>query len=220
MSFAVTFAIKLLPLYVNIFLGYLAGKKLQASQETVSNLMFYMISPLIMFNGVINTQLNQSIISLPFITFIISSALCFIFYRFSRKIWTDPTKNLMAFSAGSGATGYFGLPVAMLIFDEQTQGMYIMALLGVTLYDNSLGYYISAKGVEGTKESIKKVLCLPTLYAFILGLIINHLHVPMPEIYVDFIEPMKGVYVVLGMMIIGIGLSGMTQFNFDLNLSG
>lgn len=42
----------------------------------------------------------------------------------------------------------------------------------------------------------------------------------MPEIYTDFIEPMKGVYVVLGMMLIGIGLSGLTELKFDLKFIG
>ncbi len=220
MPFALTFAIKLLPLYVNILLGYLAGKKLKINQEGVSNLLFYMIAPLIIFNGVMNTKLNQSIITLPLLTFIISSVLCLVFYRLSLRIWSDSTKNLMAFSAGSGATGYFGLPIAMLIFDEQVQGIYIMALLGVTLYDNSVGYYINAKGVESTRESIKKVLSLPTLYAFLFGLSFNYLNVPMPEIYTDFIEPIRGVYGVLGMMVIGLGLAGMTQFQFDFKFIG
>lgn len=220
MPFAVTFAIKLLPLYLNIFLGFLAGKKLQVKQEAISNLLFFLIAPLIIFNGVMNTKLNQSIISLPLLTFFISSALCLIFYRLSLKIWSDPTKNLMAFSAGSGATGYFGLPIAMLIFDEQVQGIYIMALLGVTLYDNSVGYYINAKGVESTRVCLKKVLTLPTLYAFLIGLAFNYLEVPMPEIYTDFIEPIRGVYIVLGMMVIGIGLAGMTQFKVDFKFIG
>ncbi len=125
MSFATTFAIKLLPLYFNILLGYIAGKKLEANQESISKILFYMIGPLIMFNGIIHTQLNASVLTLPIVTFTISCVLCIIFYRFSRKIWTDSSKNLVAFSAGSGATGYFGIPLALMIFDQQAEGVYI-----------------------------------------------------------------------------------------------
>jgi predicted permease len=220
MPFVVTFAIKLLPLYFNILLGYIAGKKLQANQKTISDLLFYMISPLIIFNGVLNTKLNSSSLTLPFLTFMISCTLCVIFYRFSRKIWADSSKNIMAFSAGSGATGYFGVPLAMMIFDPPTEGVYIMALLGVTLYDNSLGYYISMKGSYTPMQCLIKVFRLPTLYAFLLGLLINIFELPMPEIYREFINPIKGVFVVLGMMIIGIGLSGLTQFKLDFKFVG
>lgn len=220
MSFGISFAIKLLPLYFNILLGYIAGKKLQANQETISKLMFYIISPLIIFNGVIHTKLNASIMSLPILTFAISCSLCVIFYRFSRRIWSDSTKNLMAFSAGSGATGYFGVPLALIIFDQQTEGIYIMALLGVTLYDNSLGYYISVKGSYTTMECMKKILTLPTLYAFLLGMAINLFQIPIPDVYTDFITHIKGVYIVMGMMIIGIGLAGLTEFKLDFKFIG
>jgi malate permease and related proteins len=220
MPFIVTFAIKLLPLYFNILLGYIAGKKLQANQETIAKLMFYIISPLIIFNGTLHTKLNSSILSLPFLTFAISCTLCIIFYRLSRKIWTDSSKNIMAFSAGSGATGYFGLPVAMMVFDQQTEGIYIMALLGVSLYDNSLGYYISVKGSYTPMQCLIKVLRLPTLYAFLFGLIFNLFQVTMPEVYTEFITPIKGVYVVLGMMIIGIGLAGLKQYKLDFKFVG
>lgn len=220
MSFAMTFAIKLLPLYLNILLGYIAGKKLQANQETINKLMFYMISPLVIFNGIINTHLDWRIASLPILTFAISCTLCVIFYRFSRKIWTDTSKNIMAFSAGSGATGYFGVPLALMIFDQQAVGVYIMALLGVTLYDNSLGYYISFKGIHSRKECIQNILSLPTLYAFLFGLIINIFHLPIPEVYTDFITPIKGVYIVMGMMIVGVGLANITEFKLDFKYVG
>ena len=199
---------------------YIAGKKLQANQETISKLMFYMISPLIIFNGILHTKLSSTLLTLPFLTFTISCSLCVIFYRFSRKIWTDSSKNIMAFSAGSGATGYFGLPIAMMIFDQQTQGIYIMALLGVSLYDHSLGYYISVRGSYTPLQCLTKVLCLPTLYAFLLGFIFNIFQISLPDVYTEFMTPIKGVYVVLGMMIVGIGLAGLTQFKLDFKFVG
>lgn len=212
--------IKLTPLYLNILLGYIAGKKLEANRDTIAKIMFYMINPLIIFNGVINTTIDARILSLPIITFLIASSLCIIFYRFSRKIWTDSSKNIMAFSAGSGNTGYFGIPLAMLLFDSQVEGVYIMALLGITLYENSLGYYISAKGTYTPAECFSKLLTLPTLYAFLGGLCINLFHLPLPEVYRDFIGHIKGVYAVLGMMIIGLGIAGLTNFKLDLKFIG
>lgn len=220
MPFAVTFAIKLLPLYFNILLGYIAGKKLQANQETISKMMFYMINPIIIFNGVLFTEFNAGILALPLLTFIISCTLCLVFYWLSRRMWNDGSKNLMAFSAGSGATGYFGLPLALMLFDEQAEGIYIMAMLGVSFYDNSLGYYISVKGSDNTKQCLKKMLTLPTLYAFLFGLVFNLSKIQMPEIYHDFITPLKGVYIVLGMMIIGIGLASLTEFKLDFKFVG
>lgn len=220
MLFVFSFALKLLPLYFYILLGYIAGKKLQLNQEAISKLIFYIISPLIIFNGVLLTKLNSSVLTLPVLTFVISCSLCLFFYRLSRKIWSDSSKNIMAFSAGSGATGYFGVPLAMMLLEPETEGIYIMGLLGVTLYDNSLGYYISVKGTSTPRECLIKVLSIPTLYAFICGLLLNILQIPMPEIYLEFMNPIKEVYIVLGMMMIGMGLAGLKQFKVDLKFVG
>jgi malate permease and related proteins len=215
MPFFASFTIKLLPLYLNIFLGYIAGKKLKINQEAISRLMFYIISPLIIFNGVLHTKLTATTLLLPMITFLISCLICIVFYRLSRKIWTDSSKNIMAFSAGSGATGYFGIPLAMILLDAEMQGIYIMALLGVSLYDNTLGYYISVRGSHTFLQSLYKVLCIPTLYAFILALLCNYFQLPLPDFFAEFIHPIKGVYVVLGMMIVGLGFANLDRFRLD-----
>lgn len=208
--------LKLLPLYLNILLGYIAGKKLQANRETIANIMFFLINPLIVFYGVLNTHLDASIMTIPVLTFAIACSICLLFYIFSRKMWTDSSRNILAFSAGSGMTGYFGYPLAMMIFDRQTEGIYIMALLGVTLYENSLGYYISAKKSFSSKECLMKIFQLPSIYAFFGGLLLNCIGFQPHDAVNDFFGHIKGVYVVLGMMIIGLGLTSFKEVKFDL----
>lgn len=220
MTLFVNLVYKLLPLYINVLMGFVAGKKLNASRDTIATIMFYMINPLIIFNGVLNTKINPSILSLPLLTFTIASTISIVFYRFSRKIWNDSSKNIMAFSAGSGNTGYFGVPLAMLLFDQQAEGIYIMSLLGITLYENSLGYYITAKSNFPSSECIKKLFRLPTIYAFLLALSINLFHVHVPDVFKDFIAHIKGVYVVMGMMIVGLGIASLTSFKLDFKFIG
>lgn len=212
--------IKLSPLYLNIFLGYIAGKKLEAHRDTIAKIMFYMISPLIIFNGVLHTHIDFSILSLPVLTFLVASMICLLFYRLSYRIWQDTSKNIMAFSAGSGNTGYFGIPMAMMLFDDQVVGIYIMAVMGISLYESSLGFYITAKGKYTPRECLAKLVKLPAIYALFGGLALNILHWPVPEIFYDFIGHIKGVYTVFGMMIIGLGLAGLTSFKLDLKYLG
>lgn len=220
MSFVSTLSLKIAPLYMNILMGYIAGKILQANRDTVARIMFYMISPIVIFNGVLNTKLDTSILLLPFLTFAISSCLCIGFYKLSKLIWTDTSKNLMAFSAGNGNTGYFGLPVALLLFNNQGEGIYIMSFLGITLYENSIGFYVFAKGIYTAKECLRKIIKLPSLYAFLGGLVLNYSKIEMPELFTEFMGHIKGTYTVLGMMIIGLGLAGLHNFKLDLKFIG
>lgn len=220
MSSALPLMIKLIPLYLNILLGYIAGRRLDLKGDGIARLMFYMINPLIIFNGVATIELEGSIFFLPVIIFCLSCMICLIFYRLSRRIWQDSSKNLVAFSAGSGNTGYFGLSLALMLLGDATAAIYIMAMLGITFYENSLGYYISAKGKYSPLECLKKLLLLPTTYALLLGVIVNVFAVDLPEIYTDFIGHIRGAYTVLGMMLVGLGMAALSSFKLDLKFIG
>jgi len=220
MSVFAAILLKLAPLYLNILLGYIAGRLLKTPIDTISRLMFFIINPLIMFNGVLHTRIDASVLSLPFVVFILSCALCLGIYQLVKHMWTDASKNLVAFSAGTGNTGYFGLPLALLLFDTQGEGVYMMALLGVTIYENTLGFYILAKGTHGPTECLKKLFLMPSLYAALLALSITYFHIPMPEVFTEFMCHIKGTYTVLGMMTVGLGLAALHHLELDLKFLG
>lgn len=211
---------KILPLYFNMILGVVASKLLKTPRDPLARLIFFIINPFIIFNGVLTTQLSWEILSLPFVIFIICSSLCLIFYRISGNFWDDKTRNVLAFAAGSGNTGYFGLPLALLLFNDQGEGVYIMAAFGVTFYDNTVGYYVLAKEKEPFYKSLFKLLKVPTIHAFFLGLILNLLGVNVNEVFEEFMSHIKGAYTLLGMMILGLSLANLKTFRLDLRFIG
>ena len=216
----ITLLNKIIPLYMNIALGFIAGKALDTNRESIARIMFFLINPIIIFNGVMNVNLDWSVLSLPILTFTISSVLCLTFFRATENIWTDSSRNLMSFSAGSGNTGYFGLPIALLLFNAEGEGIYILALLGITLYENSVGYYVLAHGTTTRIECLKKIIKLPAIYAFLGALFLNTCGIDMPVVLVEFTNHIKGTYTVLGMMIVGLGLAGLSHFKVDLTFIG
>lgn len=211
---------KIIPLYMNIGLGIIAGRALNVNRETIAKIMFYLVNPIIIFNGVMNVTLNSSVLSLPILTFILSSGLCLIFFKMTKGIWNDSSRNLIAFSAGSGNTGYFGLPLALLLFNDEGEGIYILALLGITMYENSVGYYFIAHGTTTPVECFKKLLRLPGIYAFFGALVLNASGFEMAPVLLEFTSQVKGTYTVLGMMIVGLGLAGLTHFKVDKTFIG
>ncbi len=56
---------KLIPLYITIFLGFLAGRRLGVERESVGALVFYILAPVIMLSGVMKADFTDgtSIIS-------------------------------------------------------------------------------------------------------------------------------------------------------------
>lgn len=206
---------KLIPLYITILLGFISGKYLGVKKESVAALVIYLIAPVIFFDGIFTTKITLSSLSLPLLVFAICCFISLLFYFLGGFFWQDATKNMLGFISSDGNNGYFGLPVAILLFPNNIIGLYIFAGLGILLYENTLGFFIAARGHHSVKESLIKLLKLPLIYAIGLGLIVNLSGIQLGSIYTDAVGNFKGAYTILGMMIIGLGLAGITEFKFD-----
>lgn len=207
--------VKVIPLYANLILGFVAGKWLHVQRESIATLMIYIISPVVFFGGITRMEVTPALVTVPLLGYLMALAVGGTTYAVSRRIYDDSRPNIMAAAAGTGNNGYFGLPVAMMLFDEQTVGIYLMLVIGVTIYESTFGFYITAKGQHSTAESLRKTLRLPAVYALLCGVGVSVSGFVMPEVFYDFLRYFQGAYTVLGMMIIGLGLSTMHRFTVD-----
>jgi malate permease and related proteins len=220
MEIFLTLLIKLIPLYIMIVLGYLAGRYLHVKKDSIANLLIDIIVPIVVFTGVVGTKLSFSTISLPLFFFFVCLVVSLITYFISGFFWKDSTRNILAFICGSGNTGYFGLPVAIVLFGNNVIGLVATAILGTNLYSTSVGFYIGAKGKHTVKESLIKVAKLPILHAFILGLLVNVAGIKLGSIFFDTANSFNGAYIVLGMMLVGLGLSDTKVYKIDFAFVG
>lgn len=216
MTIFLTLLFKLIPLYLIIVLGYIAGKYLQVKKESIAPLLIYIIVPVVVFQGTYSTKIDISILSLPLIFFLLTCSFCLLFYFLSKYMWHDSTRNIFAFAASAGNTGYFGLPVALALFGQDVLGIVVISIFGVVFFENSLGFFITARGHHTLKEAFIKVATLPSLYAFILGLILNSLGITIGPLFTDMMIQFRAVYSILGMMIIGLGLASINTYMFDV----
>lgn len=208
-------ALKILPLYFIILLGYVAGKFLKVQKESIAPLLIYIVTPLIVFSGVVSVQLNAKIFSLPLLYYIPAFLMCVLFYKISSYFYSSSEKNIIAYAAGTGNTGYFGLPLILAFYDPTYFSIAVFVSLGGIFYESTIGFFIVAKGNYTVKQAIRKVIQLPTIYAFLFGIILNYLHVSMSQNITDTLVYFKGTYIVLGMMLVGFSLSQVTRASVD-----
>ncbi len=211
-----TLLIKLIPLYIMILAGFIAARTLHIHRESVARLLIYIVAPVVVFYGAYTATLDSSHLSLPIIFFLIGSIFSMLFYGIGKWVFgEDSTKNILAFSAGTGNTGYFGIPAALALMGDQALSSVVLCILGVILYENSVGYFFIAKGHYTVAQSLKKVAFLPSLHAFFVGIALNFFHVPIGEIAVSTVTYFKGAYTLMGMMIMGMGLAAVKIQHID-----
>lgn len=211
MSLFFLLLLKIFPLYINIILGYFSTKLLDVKRESIASILIYILGPIVVFSATLSVKIDMSILFLPVFFYIFCSVIAFITLYVFGKSWNDPTGNILAFSAGTGNTGYFGIPLAIIFFPPYLADIYIFTVLASLLYESTTGFYVTAKGNFTVKESLNKMLKLPILYAFILGVILNLLGVGIPAEVSSYTAQFKGAYGILGMMMLGMGLVGLKK---------
>lgn len=201
---------KLLPLYLFIVTGYLLGVFLRLKRRPVAILLLYVLSPIVVFEGGWTAPLSRGTLALPLLFLMICSILCGFFYSLSGFVWKrgESMRNLAAFASANGNSGYFGIPAALALFPSDRLGIVVLCSLGFLLYECSTGFFTLARGNFTIGESVKKVLALPLLYAFILGIAANFLHLASSPVVTTLLSNVRSAYSVLGMMLIGVSLAG------------
>lgn len=204
----------LIPLYILIALGFVAGRYLNVDRTSIANLVIYLCLPVVAFGFVSTLEFQLSYIFLPLIILGVSSIVGLGVYALGLRIFGDNRANLLSMCASMPNSGYFGLPLVILLFKDQPQwvGVYMFMMLGVTIYEATIGYYIAARGSYSVRDSIKKLVKFPALYAIALALIVNMSGAEMPEQFTTYWGYFKGAYVVMGMMIIGVALASVEKF--------
>lgn len=220
MAAALALFIKLIPLYVTVALGWVAGRYLEASGRHIAGIMLYIVTPSVVFSGVMAAPLSPEVIFLPFLTFGIASLLGIVQLRLARKVITDGSASIMPLCVGSGNTGYFGVPVALLLFGEEGLGLYIVCMLGTTLFENSVGFYLAARGRYDLKAALWRVVKLPSVYAFLAAVFLNLSGIRIPDMFVPLFDNLRGAYSVLGMMIIGMSITSFRGLAGNIRFTG
>lgn len=208
--------VKLLPIYLLIAAGYIMGKRLPVKREAISSLLIYLIAPVVIFNSVYTTKLTTQTLLLPVVFFILCSTIAIISYFANTGVRPSGFRGVLAFAAGSGNTGYFGLPVALALFGEASVGLVVLCVFGYLVYETTVGFFLIARGKNSFKESIMKLLKLPVLYAFFLAVIAQLVGLEMGQTYQDFVPNFRGAYVLLGSLLVGIALSELTKTHTEI----
>lgn len=207
-------AAKLLPLYVVMGAGYTLQRATGDLMRALALLQIYFLSPLIVLTNVMKLDITWDNFYLPLVLTAISTVIATT-TRFGLRNADQSWAPAVVQSSGTFNGGYLGIPIATLLFPPEGLPLYIFIMTGGTLYENSFGYYYIARGRFSPMEAFKKLLSLPVLYALLLGAVLSHFHVTVPEIWQGFVQNVTGAYIVLGALIIGYGIAMVKTWKFD-----
>jgi predicted permease len=172
-NLASLFINNLLPILLIAGIGYLCGKYLHIDPRSLSRVIFYVFSPCLIFNLLMNNHLSNDDI-LRMIGFTGSVVLCVSMVTFLLgKLLKLNRKMLAAVVLATLATnaGNFGLSLNLFAFGESGLAQASIFFVTSALITYTVGVAVASLGTANLKQSLLKLLKVPTIYAVFLALI-------------------------------------------------
>ncbi|HIP93386.1 MAG TPA: AEC family transporter [Desulfurobacteriaceae bacterium] len=172
---------KILPLYILIFSGYIFGKRRKYDLSYISDVVFYLLAPILVFISVYKLSLNSNLIlKLVFAnTFYVLSSLAilsFIFYKADKRNY-----KAISLSLTFSNVAYLGLPLIFFLYGDKGLEIAVINFLVISFLHFSLGiYYLSG--------NFKELISIPFLYTFILAIIFKKLKISLSSSLINFME--------------------------------
>lgn len=210
---------KLLPVYFVMAAGFGLARMTGNIAGNIAILQIYLVAPIVVFTNVMNLNPTKTLAVSGVLMFLICCAVSCAVYFLTRHR-KDGTGPVLAQSAGTGNTGYLGVPVAIAIFTDQILPAYLLIMVATVIYESTLGYYFIARGKFSPRQALLKLARLPMVYAAALGLLFAINHWDIPQTWQNAARDFRGFYVISGALIIGISLAQVKKWRFDAPFFG
>ena len=204
----------IIPLYVLIALGFVAGRVFHIGLKTLASLALNIFVPVAVFGFIVKTDFNPQYALLPLIAWLIPTLVATLFLQIGKRAYPDSRANLLGISAAMGNTGFFGIPIILVLFPPEIAGIYAFMNIGIDIFMSTVMHYIASRGVFSVKESLLRLVRFPVLHAVLLGLIVNAAGFEFSTAMLRYHDYFVGAMVVSGMMLLGVSLSEVKKFVF------
>lgn len=170
----------ILPIFIQILLGYVVKKFINFSISTLAHIQFYIILPALLFVKVYDTKLNKDVIlkvSLhSIILFILLYALSYLIcrlLRYKKSISSSFINSVCLYNSGN-----YCIPLVQLLYNNPiAMSVQILIMTVQTIVTNTVGIYSISSGNKGVKEGLLEILKVPMIYSIILGLALKGLNI-------------------------------------------
>lgn len=202
----------ILPVFLVAGIAALAQPRLKLDSHVLSRAAFYLFSPAIVLDALINSDVSSTEYGQIAATLFLTVVLLWVFGEIAARLLHLDASTRAAFLVAVILmnSGNYGMPVNFFAFGEP--GL-VRASLCVTvnaILTSTVGVYLVARGQAAVGRSalrrtaLRRVLSVPALYAALLGVVINLAGWTPPETAVKAIHLLGQGLVPTSLVILGI----------------
>ena len=199
------------PILILLIVGAVLQRKFSFNLKALSQLITYCFMPAAVLVNLYETSIQMSVLGQVgmFIVLFIGSQMILSHYitkwmRLDRQEAAVFKNSVVLINSGN-----YGIPVAQMIFITQPIGVAIQVILvifqNMTTYTYGLYNLISA--TKSGKEILKDFLKMPIIHALIIGVLLNVLNIPIPQMVRIPLDHVADGFIAVALITLGAQLS-------------
>jgi malate permease and related proteins len=177
-----TFSNNLLPILLISAAGFLLGKLLSIETRSLGRVLFYILSPVLVFNLLITASLPFDRIALMMgyaaCIMLTVGALAFLFgklFKLERSVLTA-----VVLTSIFANNGNYGMPLISFAFGKEALAYASIYFVTSSILTNTLGVLIVSLGHLDLKNALLGLLKVPAIYAILAALLVIRLGWSLP----------------------------------------
>lgn len=197
----------IVPMFVLVLSGVLLHRKFHFNLQTFSQLLIYLLLPIVCFINIYEADISGSTVGLVLFylalfngILILASALITKSFHFDRKLSsTFQNSSVLSNSAN------YGLPVSSLVFVHNPVGLSIQIIVAIAqnILTYTWGFYNSVAASSDGKDVLKKIIRLPILHALVLGFLFRIFDIRLPQFIYVPMENAADAFIAIALITLG-----------------
>ena len=172
----------LLPVLLLAGAGFLLGKLTDVSPRPLGRVVFYIFSPVLVFDLITRSQLSSSGIGLmagfAVSVMLVCAGIAFLLGKLFHL--EKPALIAIVLTSMIGNNGNYGLPIIAFAFGEEVLAYASIYFVTSITMVNTLGVFIASLGHLGAKDALIRLVKIPAIYAMILAIIFVQVGIALP----------------------------------------
>ncbi len=176
------FAANLLPIFLIAGAGYLLGRNAAIDVRSFGRIVFYVLSPALIFDLLIRNDLPLIAVSR---TVLLAVSLVVIigliaWWAGLRMGMERPALAALVLTTMFANTGNYGLPLLTFAFGQEALALGSVYFITMAILFNTVGVFVASLGRLSFKQAALGLLKVPPVYAVLLALLVARLDVSLP----------------------------------------
>jgi len=207
-----TFANHILPILLLSGAGLLLGKAVSIDSRALGRVVFYVFSPILVFNLLLHVELEaDEILGTMAYTFLVCTAGGLLAFGLGKLMRLErPVLMALVLTVAFANTGNYGLPLVSFAFGAEALAFASLYFVTTSILFNTAGVLIASLGHMDFRTAVLGLFRVPAVYGVVLAALLNRFDIVLPLPLARTIDLAAGGSIPLMIVLLGVELSRVT----------